>query len=810
MITESKKNKSFDMKILLTLFTLSVLISGKSLKAQDKLYPNTFPLSSVRLNEGPFKHAQDLNIQSLLKYDPDRLLAPFLREARLESKASPYGNWESDGLDGHIGGHYLSAMAMHYASSGNTECLKRLEYMVDELKKCQEANTQRAPQWAAGYLGGIPNGDTLWTSIRAGNTGIIWKYWVPWYNLHKTFAGLRDAWSYAGNETAREIFLKYCDWAIQITSGLSDQQLEAMLDNEHGGMNEVFADAYQMTGKAEYLLAAKRFSHKAILDPMALGHDNLDNKHANTQVPKAVGFQRIAEVCGDEKHQHAGSFFWNTVTQNRSLAMGGNSRHEFFPPETECMDYIHSVEGPESCNTNNMMKLTQILFRMNPEAHFADYFENAMFNHILSTQHPEHGGYVYFTPARPRHYRVYSAPNEAMWCCVGTGMENHAKYGEFIYTHQHDSLYLNLFIASTLHWKEKSIHLTQETRFPEEEKTKLIITKGNAGFALMVRYPGWVKAGKLQITINGKSYPIATQPGSYVSIMRQWKQGDVIEINLPMHTQVEELPNVTSYIALRHGPILLGAKTGIEDLKGLVAGSGRWEHVAGGSMLPVNEAPMIVEDDRSKLETALVPVPGKPLHFTAPGLNIINAGQNLEFEPFYGIHDARYMMYWLQLSNKAYEEVLDSLAREEKARLQLETRTIDKIQPGQQQPEADHYLKSEHSGSGIYMNEFWRDARDGGFFSYNLNTKGETNLSLRVRYWGNENTNRTFELLVDDQVLATENTNGKWKVLDFREVEYPIPASMLEGKNKITLKFKPLPGNTAGGIFFVRLIRNEQ
>ncbi|MCK3684711.1 glycoside hydrolase family 127 protein [Maribellus sp. YY47] len=793
----------------LVILVLFCFFFGKGLIAQDKLYPNTFSLTDVRLLDGPFKHAQDLNVETLLKYDTDRFLAPFRKVAGLPEKAKNYGNWESDGLDGHVGGHYLTAMAIHYAATGNRECYKRMKYMVAGLKACQEANAQKYPDWGVGYVGAVPNSDVLWPEIKAGNIGLIWKYWVPWYNVHKTFAGLRDAWLYAGDEEAKDIFLKFCDWAVNLTSDLTDNQMEDMLANEHGGMNEVLADAYQLTSDEKYLVAAKRFSHKEILKPMSEGIDSLDNKHANTQVPKAVGFERIAEVSGDESYDRSGSFFWETVTKNRSLALGGNSRREFFPTASACNEYVSAIEGPESCNTNNMLKLTEVLFRMHPQEKYTDFYERALFNHILSSQHPEHGGYVYFTPARPRHYRVYSAPNEAMWCCVGTGMENHGKYGEFIYTHSADSLFLNLFIASELNWKAKGVKLKQETRFPYEETTMLTITEGKSNFKLMVRYPAWVEPGKLEVKINGSVHKISAEPASYFAIDRKWKKGDVVEVSLPMQNRIEELPNVSSYIALLHGPILLGAKTRAEDLKGLIAGSGRWEHIAGGKMLPVDKAPIIVEDNREKLLTNLDPVEGKPLHFKAPLLNIVNTSIPIEFEPFYSIHDSRYMMYWLYLSNAEYQLVLDSLAKVEEAKLALEERTTDKVQPGQQQPEADHYLKSANSTSGNYQNEFWRDARSGGFFSYQLNTAGETDLSLIVRYWGNETSNRTFDILIDDEKLATENTRGKWKVQDFREVEYSIPASMLEGKSAITLKFQPHEGSVAGGIFFVRLVKNR-
>lgn len=651
------------MKKVLIIVISGLLIFGFTSYAQEKLYPNEFPLSDVKLLDGPFKHAQDLNIHVLLEYDVDRLIAPFRKEAGLPEKAKLYPNWA--GLDGHLGGHYLSALAMNYASTGNAECKMRMEYMLSELKDCQEANGINNPEWGLGYVGGAPNSKQIWGTLQKGDFTAYLAAWAPWYNVHKMYSGLRDAWLYAGNEEAKDIFLKFCDWGINITSELTDQQMEQMLDAEHGGMNETFADAYQMSGNEKYMVAAKRFSHRMLLDAMAAGNDNLDNKHANTQIPKAVGFQRIAELSHDKNYARAGSFFWETVTGNRSLAFGGNSRREHFPDTASCIDFINDVQGPETCNSYNMLKLTEDLFRVNPQAKYADYYERTLYNHIKSSQHPEHGGYVYFTPARPQHYRVYSKPNEAMWCCVGTGMENHGKYSQFIYTRQNNSLFLNLFIASELYWRERGIKVVQETRFPDEEISRLKITEGTARFRLMVRYPSWVKEGALKITVNGKPVEFDAEPSSYVAVERNWKKGDEVQILLPMHNSIEKMPNVPNYIAIMNGPILLGAKTGTHDLKGLVADDGRWGQIAGGELLPVDKAPIIIENSLDDIVGKLTPVKDQPLRFTASSLNIVNKG-NIELEPFYGIHDSRYMIYWMWLTESQYKNYLDSLTVVEK------------------------------------------------------------------------------------------------------------------------------------------------
>ncbi|MBS2096729.1 beta-L-arabinofuranosidase domain-containing protein [Carboxylicivirga linearis] len=772
---------------------------------QDKLYTNEFPLGDITLLDGPFKEASELNIQTLLQYDADRLLAPYLKEAGLTPKASSYSNWI--GLDGHIGGHYLSAMAINYAATGNVDCKNLMDYMVTELKACQDANTLNFPTWGVGYTGGVPSSSSVWSTFKTGNFSNYNSAWVPWYNLHKAYAGLRDAWLYGGNVTAKGVFLSFCDWAIDITSGLNDTQMETMLNVEHGGMNEVLADAYQMTGQVKYLTAAKRFSHKVLLNSMASGVDNLDNMHANTQVPKAVGFQRIAEVSKESNYVDAGEFFWKTVTENRSLALGGNSRKEYFPQASACGDYITDIEGPESCNTNNMLKLTEDLFRTNVDAKYAEYYEKALYNHILSTIHPEHGGYVYFTPARPRHYRVYSAPNEAMWCCVGTGMENHGKYGEFIYTHVDDSLYVNLFIASELNWRAKGVTVRQETDFPNEEKSRLYFTaEASTDLNLMIRYPHWVAEGDLKVVVNTDTITVTAQPQSYVSIDRTWSNNDSVHVLLPMQNTIEELPNVSEYVAVMHGPILLGAKTGTEDLAGLVADNSRWGHIANGSLLPLDQAPVIVSS-REDLTSKIVPIEGETMKFTASDLFPKEENKDLILEPFYNIHDSRYMMYWLTLTEDQYQDVLDSLAAAEQEALELQARTIDEVATGEQQPEVDHNMQTQNSYTGNYQNEFWRDARDGGFISYDLSTAGKSDLSLMVRYWGNESGSRSFNIYIDDELLITENVVGKWNVNEFVNQEYDIPNSMTSGKETITVKFQAInSSNVVGGLFYVRLL----
>lgn len=776
---------------------------AQSAFAQDKLYSDEFPLSDVTLLDGPLKRARDLNIKTILQYDCDRLLAPYRKEAGLEPKAKTYPNW--DGLDGHVGGHYLTAMAIN-AATGNEECRKRMEYFISELQLCADANFQNHPEWGKNYVGGFPGSDRLWSTFMKGDFGPYFGSWAPFYNLHKMFAGLRDAWLYCGNEQARKLFLQFSDWAVEVTSQLSDEQMEHMLGNEHGGMNEVLADAYAMTGNSKYIECAKRFSHKQLFIPMSQHQDCLDNMHANTQVPKVIGFERIAELTSDETYHTASAFFWDIVTGERSLAFGGDSRREHFPSKDACMDFINDIDGPESCNTNNMLKLTEDLHRRNPEARFADYYELATFNHILSTQHPEHGGYVYFTPARPRHYRNYSAPNEAMWCCVGTGMENHGKYGQFIYTHVNDALYVNLFVASELNWRQRGFRLRQETDFPYSESSRITITEGKGRFNMLVRFPGWVKPGEFQVKVNGKIQTLISGPSSYVSINRSWKKGDVVEISFPMHNSIKYLPNEPQYIALMHGPIMLGMKTGTEDLAHLVADDSRFGQYAGGRKLPVDQAPILINNDIESIADQLKPIKGKPLHFTLE-TKMMNPINN-EIQPFFEIHDSRYMMYWLALSENNYQQYLDNLARQEQERQVLEASTVDKVQPGEQQPETDHMMETDNSYTGNTNDVFWRDANDGHFFSYLMQTSGLTNLALRLKYWGvGEWKSHEFEIFIDDVLVKSVNNTGKYRISEFKYEIYEIPAELLEGKTQIRVRFVAKPHRQIGEIYEVRLVR---
>jgi DUF1680 family protein len=768
-------------------------------KAAGNATLSLFPLNAVRLGPSPFLEAQQTDLRYILSLDADRLLAPFLREAGLPLKQPSYGNWESTGLDGHMGGHYLSALALMAAATGNQQVLDRLNYFIVELKRCQQANGN-------GYIGGIPGGAAAWKEIAQGrlhadNFSVNGK-WVPWYNLHKTYAGLRDAYLYANNADARIMLIALCDWTLELTFHLTEDQMQSMLRSEHGGMNEVLADVAQMTGQQKYMDLAIRFSHQAILRPLEESKDQLTGLHANTQIPKVIGFKRIGDITQRKDWQKAAAFFWQTVHDHRTVAIGGNSVREHFHDDKDYTSMIEEVEGPETCNTYNMLKLTELLFLGDAKASYADYYERALYNHILSSQRPDSGGFVYFTPMRPNHYRVYSQPQKAMWCCVGSGIESHAKYGEFIYAHRGDSLYVNLFIPSSLDWREQGVQIRQSNRFPDEDRSTITI-RGRKTFTLKIRYPEWVEPGALRIAVNGK--PVAATVGAdrYVSVRRQWRDGDKVELHLPMTTRLEQMPDKSDYYAVLHGPVVLAAKTNPFPGERLnyFADDSRMGHIASGPVCPLEQAPVLVSDSAA-FAGRFRPVPGRPLTFTAPGLvQATNAGPTT-FVPFFRVHDARYVVYWPYATPAGLAERRAKAAADEKERLALDAQTIDQVAPGEQQPESDHFFKAEGADAGVNKGKHWRHAT--GWFSYDLADKNAEARILRLTY-SKADAGRRFDILINDRLLAEVRLDAS-AAQELYTRDYAIPPGAAKD-GKLVIKFVARENSVAGGLYGLRLLR---
>jgi DUF1680 family protein len=784
-------------KLFFVFFSCAIL----TLNAQENNRVKFFSLQDVRLLPGIFKDAEQTDKNYIMAMDPDRLLAPYLREAGIEPRAQSYTNWENTGLDGHIGGHYLSALSLMYASTGDGKIFERLNYMLKELKICQDKT-------GTGYIGGVPGSKELWSEIKQGKIDAggfsLNKKWVPLYNIHKTFAGLRDAYLYAGIPQAKEMLIRYTDWMIDVTSSLTDDQIQDMLKSEHGGLNEIFADVYQITGDKKYLTLAYRFSHRFILDPLSKKEDKLNNMHANTQIPKVIGFERIAELTGDSAYKTAASFFWQTVTNNRSVVIGGNSVREHFHPVDNFSGMITSEQGPETCNTYNMLRLTKMLYGTGAGAKYIDFYERALYNHILSSQHPGSGGFVYFTPMRPGHYRVYSQPSTSMWCCVGSGLENHAKYGELVYAFRQNELFVNLFIPSTLNWKEKGFVISQKTSFPEEEKTIIKIEKaGSSAITMQVRHPKWVASDNLAIKVNGKPVNVNSQPGSFAAITRKWKKGDLIEISLPMKPSVELIPDHSGYAAFLYGPIVLAAKTDTTDLKGLFADDSRMGHVAQGKMIPLQKMPFLVSTE-AEILSKIKAVEGKKLTFKFDDIVYPDNYKSLELIPFYSLHDWRYIIYWPVIAPEKLQEVQQRLAEEEAIQQKLAEKTIDVVFCGEQQPESDHFIESENSRTGVTDDRHWRSAR--GWFCYKFSKQTERTKKLGITFLCEEKA-IISDIYINDikigSISLSENDKKGWK---YQEIG--IPESITGNlKGSFVVKIATPAGSESAKITEVRVLR---
>jgi uncharacterized protein len=620
---------------------VAVRAASQSSKRPSAATPEVeaFPLTDVRLLDGPFLEAQKRDEAYLLKLEPDRMLHNFRVNAGREPKAPVYGGWESVQTwadiraHGHTLGHYLTAASLMYASTGHDEMKQRVDYIVGELKECQDAGK-------TGLICAFPDKTTQIDNLVAGRRAVG----VPWYTLHKIFAGLRDAHLFCGSVLARDVLVKLADWAVDVTKDMTDEQFQRMLGVEHGGINEVLADVYTLTNDEKHLTLAERFCHKAILTPLSEGRDTLNSLHSNTQIPKIVGFERLYQLTGKPQYGAGAEFFWKTVTGTRSFATGGNGDNEHFFPITDFARHLSSAKTMETCCSYNMLRLTRMLFAKDPMAAYGDYYEKTLFNAILGSQDPDTGMMTYFQSARPGYLKLFCTPFDSFWCCTGTGIENHAKYGDSIYFRgrpdgpQHDSLYVNLFIASTLNWKEKGITLRQITSFPETGKTRLEIKAASPQrFALHIRHPGW--AGTASVSINGKTAESSHTPGSFIILKRRWKSGDVVELEMPMELRMELLPGTTDTAAVVYGPIVLVGALGHE--------------VKPGEDLHVNERTIgSVFNDPIAVPTfvgQLAGIPGKikpsgaPLTFKT---DAVGRPEDVTLVPYYKMAHHHYNMYW--------------------------------------------------------------------------------------------------------------------------------------------------------------------
>lgn len=741
-----------------------------------------FDLSQVSLLESTFKTAMLADESYLAVIDPDRLLSGFRKNAGLEPKGKIYGGWESDGLAGHSLGHYLSAISMQYATTKDPAVLTKVNYIVDELVACQKARKN-------GYLGAFGNEDKIWGELAKGNVKTggfdLNGGWSPWYTVHKIMSGLLDAYFYTGNKKALSASVALADWTQHIVSKLNDELLQKMLFCEYGGMAETLVNLYAITGEKKYLDLSYKFYDKRILDPLAKEQDILPGKHSNTQIPKIIASARRHEITGDQNDKAIADFFWKTIIYHHSYATGGNSNYEYLSEPNKLNDKL-TENTTETCNTYNMLKLTGHLFAENPSAELFDYYEKALYNHILASQNHDDGMMCYFVPLRMGGKKEYSDQFNTFTCCVGTGMENHVKYNESIYSRGDDgSLYVNLFIPSVLNWKEKGLTLTQQTALPQGDHTtlKLKLTKAST-FAIRVRKPKW--STETTIAVNGEIQKIMPDQTGYYVITRKWKNDDQISYVTPEKLYTEAMPDNADRRAVFFGPVLLAGVLGTTEPD------------------PIKGVPVFVSANKDPKDWLSV-VNQAELKFQTKN---IAQPQEVTMIPFYQTKNQFYSVYWDVFTPEKWavqQKIYDEQKRKQK---ELEDKTLDVFRFGEMQPERDHNFTAAKESMGEEHGSKWRMAGEEGFIQFEVKVDPNAQNTIIASYWGMDNRGRNFDILVDNVNIASEDLN-RYKESRFYEISYKIPPELSKGKKKVTVKLSPKARNSAGPVYSIRVIKEK-
>jgi DUF1680 family protein len=773
--------------ILVVLLYTSTIPAQQAIKNAVPDVARPLPLSSVRVTGGPLKHAQDLNAAYLLKLEPDRMMSYYRKRAGLQPKAEGYPGWDGDGknLTGHIAGHYLSAISLTFAATGDPRFKQRADYLVKEMKEVQDKNGD-------GYLGAVDGLREKFAEVAKGNIKSTFfdlnGLWSPWYTLHKTFAGLRDAYRFTGNRTALELEIKFAAWAESILTKLTPEQTQKMLNTEFGGMNEALAELYADTGDKRWLDLSHRFDHNAFLDPLKRREDKLAGQHGNTQVPKMLGVLMQYIYTGDQSEGTAAEFFWDAVVDDHTYATGGHGKDEYFGPPDQLAERVDGRTN-ETCNVYNMLKMTRRLFAIHPDIKYAEFEERALFNHILASMDPEDGRTCYMVPIGREVRHDYQDMFSDFTCCVGSGMESHALHGDGIYYESGDRLWINLYVPSTADWKDVTV--TMSTTFPEGDagSVKLTLQRPKA-FTLALRRPSWAGDG-FAVKVNGKSVTTLPHPGSYVELKRTWKTGDSVSLVLPKTLRIEGLPDNNRRAALMWGPLVLAADLGPER--------------RGGSP----ESPSLVTEDRPLTEW-LQPVADNLGVFRIVGVGRSTDGQTSEvdFVPFYRLHRRTYSVYWDLDTVDSWTKKIEELKAERARQQKLEAATVAFVSPGVPENEKSFNLKSEESAPDREVGRVGRRSRK--WFSYELPVDPAKPLALVATFNTQERAKRTFEILMDGQTIG-EGTIERYPpgspTAHFYDVDYKIPAALVKDKQKVTVRFQSTGGNETATVYGIRIVR---
>lgn len=789
---------------------------------EKQLLARRVPLSKVRVLGGPLKVAQDLTAAYLLSLDPDRMMAFYRTRAGLKPKAEGYGGWDGPGrnLTGHIAGHHLSGVSLMFLATGDTRFKDRANYLVREMKEVQDAHGD-------GYCGAIEGGKEAFAALSRGEikSGAfdLNGLWSPWYTLHKTFAGLRDAFRHTGNRAALDVEVKFAAWAEGVLKPLSDEQVQRMLNTEFGGMNEVLADLHADTGDRRWLTLSYRFEHRAFTDQLKRHQDNLSGKHGNCQIPKLIGSAARYTYAGDPSDIIAAAYFWDRVAQHHSYATGGHGLAEYFGPPDQLSPRVDGRTA-ETCNVYNMLKLTRHLFSLRPDPLYADFHERALFNHILASIDPEDGRTSYMVPVGRGVQQEYANMQESFTCCVGTGMESHALHGDGLYYESAtgDTVWVNLFVPSTA-TLTSGVTLKMDTSFPDGDTASIVITSGSVTpFTLAVRRPVWAGDG-FAITVNGTAVPQPTlaslhvggaggrnnAPGnegetavvsSYVELQRTWKTGDTVELTLPKSLRLEPTPDNPSVAAIMWGPLALAGDWGLRR-------EGR-----GAAPAPVPD--LVVAANRA-FPTWLTPgarpgdfVASRVARVATPPVTPAAQAADVTLTPFYRTHRRNYSVYFDVLLPAAFGEKVSAISAEATRLRKLETATVARVVIGDTASEREVNYQSDPADRPVSRANGRASRTGAGWFSFDLPVLEATEMAVVVTYFneaGLAPASGDFEIQVDGTRIASFTPNAT--AVGFHDTHYTVPMELADKKTKVTVRFQAAANGRIAPIFGVRMIR---
>lgn len=775
----------------------------------DRVKARPVPLDKVRLTGGPLLAAQQSTAKYLLSLDPDRMMAFYRLRAGLAQKAEPYAGWDGPGknLTGHIAGHHLSGVSLMYLATGDTRFKDRADYLVRELDEVQRKHGD-------GYLSALEKGREVWAEVSKGDIRSaafdLNGLWSPWYTLHKTFAGLRDAYRHTGNRTALAVERRFAEWAKRVLDPLSEAQFQRMLNTEHGGMNEVLVDLWVDTGDARWLELSRRFEHHAFTDALKRHQDNLPGKHGNCQIPKLIGSIDRYEWTGDAEDFVAASFFFDCVTQYHTYASGGHGLDEYFGFPHQLS---HRVDGRtcETCNVYNMVKLARRLFALRPDVTYADYHEQALFNHALASFDPEAAKMSYMVPVGRAVQQEYQDMQRDFTCCVGTGMENHALHGDGIFYQSDDTVWVNIFAPATAQL-DHGVTIAMESGFPDGDTAKLTIAKGARSFTLAVRRPGWA-GDAFAVKVNGESVTVPTMASlrvgggggrdvgleettsSYVRITRAWKAGDVVELAIPKTIRLAPTPDDKTVAAVMWGPIVL-----VGDL------APRRE----GRNAPRVEAPVLVTDrpvaEWIKPAGADFTAADVARLYSAPTA----APSSVVLKPFYRTHGRTYGLYFDVLAPAEFTARVAARANDVERQKKLEAASIANVLPGDTASEATAGYRSEPADRAVTRTQN-RTARAGtGWFSYELPVDPNVDVAVVLTYFNDLGLPATgnFDIVVDGTTIGhyepSRTANGFWTE------SYHVPLSVTRDKRKVTVRLQGVNGGRVVPVYGVRVVREKE